>query len=76
MLRVSLTEAYDSQLKEKDGDLIVLRREMLEAVTKFSEEKQHWEQVFLQKGQQNLFSQSAPPLSLSDIAGGRYDMSG
>ena len=49
MLRVSLTEAYDSQLKEKDGDLIVLRREMLEAVTKFSEEKQHWEQVFLQK---------------------------
>ena len=49
MLRVSLTEEYDSQLKEKDGDLIVLRREMLEAVTKFSEEKQHWEQVFLQK---------------------------
>ena len=49
MLRVSLTEAYDSQLKEKDGDLIVLRREMVEAVTKFSEEKQHWEQVFLQK---------------------------
>ena len=49
MLRVSLNEAYDSQLKEKDGDLNVLRREMLEAVTKFSGEKQHWEQLFLQK---------------------------
>ena len=52
MLRVSLTEVYESQLKEKDGDLNVLRREMLEAVTKFSGEKQHWEQVFLQSEQE------------------------
>ena len=52
MLRVSLTEVYESQLKEKDGDLNVLRREMLEAVTKFSGEKQHWEQVFLQTEQE------------------------
>jgi len=51
MLRVSLTEAYESQVKEKDGDLNVLRREMLEAVTKFNGEKQHWEHVFLQKEQ-------------------------
>ena len=53
MLRVSLSEVYESQLKEKDGDLNVLRREMLEAVTKFSGEKQHWEQAFLQN-EQNL----------------------
>ena len=52
MLRVSLTEAYESQVKEKDGDLNVLRREMLEAVTKFNVEKQHWESVFLQKEQE------------------------
>ena len=52
MLRVSLTEVYESQLKEKDGDLNVLRREMLEAVTKFSGEKQHWEKAFLQNEQE------------------------
>ena len=52
MLRVSMTEAYESQVKEKDGDLNVLRREMLEAVTKFNGEKQHWENVFLQKEQE------------------------
>ena len=52
MLRVSMTEAYESQVKEKDGDLNVLRREMLEAVTKFNGEKQHWEHVFLQKEQE------------------------
>ena len=52
MLRVSLTEAYESQVKEKDGDLNVLRREMLEAVTKFNGEKQHWEHVLLQKEQE------------------------
>ena len=52
MLRVSLTEAYESQVKEKDGDLNVLRREMLEAVTKFNGEKQNWENVFIQKEQE------------------------
>ena len=49
MLRVSLTEAYEAQLKEKDSDLKVLRREMLEAVTSFSAEKQKLEKVLQQK---------------------------
>ena len=49
MLRVSLTEAYEAQLKEKDSDLKVLRREMLEAVASFSAEKQKLEKVLQQK---------------------------
>ena len=49
MLRVSLTEAYEAKCREKDGDLVVLRREMLEAVTKFSADKQYWEQSLQQK---------------------------
>ena len=49
MLRVSLTEAYEAQLKEKDSDLKVLRREMLQAVTSFSAEKQKLEKVLQQK---------------------------
>ena len=49
MLRVSITEAYEAKCKEKDGDLVVLRREMLEAVTKFSSDKQYWEQSLEQK---------------------------
>ena len=43
MLRASLKESYETKLREKDQDLTVLRREMLEAVTKFSSDKQDWE---------------------------------
>ena len=49
MLRVSLTETYEAQNREKDSDLMVLRREMLEAVTKFSSDKQQWERALEQK---------------------------
>ena len=40
MLRASLTEAYEAQSREKDNDLKMLRREMIEAMTKFASEKQ------------------------------------
>ena len=49
MLRVSLTETFDAQIREKDSDLIVLRREMLEAITKFSSDKQQLEKALEQK---------------------------
>jgi len=49
MLRVSLTEAYEAKCREKEEDLVVLRREMLEGVTKFSSDKQYWEQILEQK---------------------------
>ena len=49
MLRVSLTEAYEAKCREKDEDLVVLRREMLEAVTKFSSDEQYWKQILGQK---------------------------
>jgi hypothetical protein len=49
MLRVSVTEAYEAKCKEKEEDLVVLRREMLEAVTKFSSDKQYWEKILDQK---------------------------
>ena len=49
MLRASLSDTYEIKCREKEEDLIVLRREMLEAVTKFSSDKQHWEQEIEQK---------------------------
>ena len=48
-LRVSLTEAYEAKCREKEEDLVVLRREMLEAVTKFSSDKHYWEKILEQK---------------------------
>ena len=49
MLRASLSDTYEIKCREKEEDLIVLRREMLEAVTKFSSDKQHWEREIEQK---------------------------
>ena len=49
MLRTSLSDTYEIKCREKEEDLIVLRREMLEAVTKFSSDKQHWEREIEQK---------------------------
>ena len=49
MLRASLSDTYEIKCREKEENLIVLRREMLEAVTKFSSDKQHWEREIEQK---------------------------
>ena len=49
MLRASLSDTYEIKCREKEEDLMVLRREMLEAVTKFSSDKEHWEREIEQK---------------------------
>ena len=49
MLRASLSDTYEIKCREKEEDLMVLRREMLEAVTKFSTDKEHWEREIEQK---------------------------
>ena len=73
MLRVSLTETYEAQSREKDSDLIVLRREMLDAVTTFSSDKQQWEQALEQK-EEELLEVKVKKLSIPSIFNGHNNI--